>query len=156
MAPQFAPPAGRGLPIAAWTLAWSSLADQIRHVADVGLRDAGADVGVLPSVAIGAALVYWFSAGVLRARPVRSFVVLVVLAIAFLGAVAGLVLGRGSEDPPGAVLTIIEFVSLLVLVRSDYYRWRKYAPDAPGPSLTGPLLIGVAVGALAGLANVPG
>ena len=148
--PERTPP----LPGSIWVVAWASLASQVllvvRHGGRVG--DEGAQA---VSMVVGALLVGYVSAGVVRARRVRVALAWVVVVLGVIGGLADLV----SVDGPGQALPAAlalaagagSAVALARFCRSDWYAWQRTRPPAHEGAPIGRLVaIAVLVGALGG------
>ena len=141
------------LPGSAWGLGWAFLGVQLFSLLRRGTT--GAEVPwALVSMVLSAAVVAWFAAGVLRARPLRTGFVWLLLVLGLLLEVAGLIadpgLGRGAD----LVVSVIPAVALALFCRSPYYaEQRRLGPDAGAvpPAIGGVLLLAVITGALGGI-----
>lgn len=146
--PVLSPP----LPGSAWALAWSCLSGQVVLVADRGLRHSEPAL-VLISMVLGAVLVAWVSAGVLRARIVPLALAWVLLVISLVGAAFEVV--DGGIDDPFVLLNLATAVAAVVALgrfcTSDYVRIQRSRPAAARPPIGGLLAIAVVVGLLGGL-----
>lgn len=138
------------LPTEAWALAWVSLADQVLYLVERGPKLSDEPVGMIVSMLLGALVVGWFSAGVLRARLVRLVIVWAVLLLASAGyAVTALNSGAGWTIVH-LVMTVGQVVALWAFCRTAYFRGQRVAPRS-GPALGGVLGIAILVGALGGI-----
>ena len=103
---------------------------------------------------LGALLVGFVSAGVVRARRVRIVLAWVVLALGFIGGLADLISVDDLGQVAPAVLALAaSAVCLLGLARfcRDWYAWQRTRPSArEGASISQLVVIGVLVGALDG------
>lgn len=146
--------AAPALPRSIWVVAWTSLAGQVVLV----LRHGGCvddEVSQVVSIALGALLVGYVSAGVVRARRARIVLAWIVLVLGLIGGLADL---TSVDDPRQLALAVITLaasaVSLLGLAtfrRSDWYAWQQTRPSArEGASIGRLVAIGVLVGALSG------
>lgn len=149
------PSATPPLPRSIWVVAWASLAGQAVLLVRQGGR-LGDEASLALSVVLGALLVGYVSAGVVRARTVRLVLAWVVL---MLGVIVGLV-GLASVDDPGqtalALLslatTAVALAGLARFHRSDWYAWQRRKPSTHEGAPIGQLVaIGVLVGVLGGL-----
>jgi hypothetical protein len=140
------------LPTSIWVLAWTSLVSQGLAVLDRGVRD-DETVFLLVSAALGALIVGYVAAGVVRARTIRVALAWIVLVLTGLSEIVSL--ASGGSTPfvlVDLVLTVVSLVALARFSRSDWYRWqRARPPTSAGPSITGLVAIGIAVGVLGGL-----
>lgn len=127
--PESAPP----LPRSIWVVAWASLAGQALLV----LRNGGRvddDVSQVVSMVLGALLVGYVSAGVVRARRIRIVLAWVVLTLGFAGGLAEVI---WAHDPAGVVHAVLmlatsvaSLLGLATLRRSDWYAWQRTRPTA--------------------------
>lgn len=148
--PESAPP----LPRSIWLVAWASLAGQALLV----LRNGGRvddDVSQVVSMVLGALLVGWVSAGVVRARGMRIVLAWVVLTLGFIGGVAEVIWTHDLGGLVHAVLMLAtsaaSLLGLATFRRSDWYAWQRTRPAArEGASIRRLVAIGVLVGALGG------
>lgn len=104
---------------------------------------------------LGAVLVGYVSAGVVRARRVRVVLAWVVLTLAFIGGLANLVSIDGPGQAAHAVLALAagggSLAALAKFCRTDWYAWQRTRPSArEGASIGHLVVIGVLVGALGG------
>ena len=149
--PRATPP----LPTSIWVVAWASLAGQVLVMFRQGGRH-GDEVSLVVSVVLGALLVGYVSAGVVRARTVRLVLAWVVLVLSLIGELFSL----GSVDDLGqaalAVLslatTVVALAGLARFRRTPWYAWQRSKPPAHEGAPIGQLVaIGVLVGVLGGL-----
>ena len=149
---------GRGvapaLPPSIWVLAWAALAGQVLLVARHGGR-VGDDAAQVASMVLGAAVVGYVSAGVVRARRVRVVLAWVVLALGSIGGVADLGSADGAGEAALAVLALVvggaALAGLAGFCRSDWYVWQRTRPSTrEGASIRRLVVVGVLVGALGG------
>ena len=143
------------LPTSIWVVAWACLADQALLLVSQGdrLQD---DAALLVSVVLGSLLVGYVSAGVVRARTVRTVLAWLVLVLSLIG---GLVALLTVDDAGQAVLaglslttTVVALAALARFRRTDWYSWQRSKPSTDhGASIGGLVAIGVLVGALGGL-----
>jgi hypothetical protein len=143
------------LPRSIWVVAWASLVSQAVLVVRQGGR-LDDEVSLALSVVLGAVIVGYVSAGVVRARTVRLAIAWVVLVLAGIGDLVGLV----SPDVAGSTAlavfslatTAVTLAGLARFHRSDWYAWQRTRPSAHEGAPIGTLVaIGVLVGALGGL-----
>ena len=142
------------LPRSIWVTAWASLAGQVLLVVRHGGR-VGDEASQVLSMALGALLVGYVSAGVVRARRVRIVLAWVVLTLAFIGGLADLVSIDGLGQAAPSVLALaagaVSLAGLGKFCRSDWYAWQRTRPSArEGASIVQLVMIGVVVGALGG------
>lgn len=148
-------PATPPLPTEIKVLAWASLAGQ---VAMLGLQGVRVDDDSPVSMVLGAVILGYVSAGVVRARPVRvalAWIVLVVslvgelIAMAFVDALGDAVLALAS-----LATTVVALVALFRFSRTDWYAWQRTRPPRElGAPIGGLVAIGVLVGVLGGVAG---
>lgn len=143
------------IPRSLWVLAWASLAGQVVLIAQRGLRPDD-EVSVLLSVVLGALLVGWISAGVVRARTGRLVFVHVVLGLTVLFGMATLFFSRSADDVVSALvalaMSLTQLGALLRFRTTEWFAWQRGRPPVhEGPAISGLVLIAVVVGALGGL-----
>lgn len=143
------------LPRSIWVLAWASLGGQVVLLAEQGGR-LDDQVSLVLSVVLGALLVGYVSAGVVRARTVRLVLAWVVLVLSLIGGLLDLV----TVDGPGqAALGVLALAAAAVAVaglahfrRTDWYAWQRTKPPVhEGASIRELVAIAVLVGALGGV-----
>jgi hypothetical protein len=138
-----------------WVLAWSSLAGQALLLVEWGVR-LGDGVSLAGSVALGALLFGYVSAGVVRARTVRLVFVWAVLALVLMGEFVDLVL---VDDVRQGTLAVLSFATaalalsgLATFHRTDWFAWQRTKPPAiEGAPIGKVVAIGVLVGVMGGL-----
>ena len=146
------------LPTSIWVLAWASLAAQLVALLDRGARTDD-ETGMVVSALLGAVVIGFVSAGVVRARLVRVFLACFVLVLSLVAEVAELVDGgHAPEDVDtmllmaGVATSAVALAALWNFCRSDWYRWQRTKPSpALGESIGGLVLIAVAVGVVGGI-----
>lgn len=150
------------LPASAWALGWVFLAGQVLQLLDRGVTRAGTS-WALVSMVLSALLIAWFAAGVLRARPTRTFVVWLVMFIEVgLGLIAVVVplvtrTSVSGSSALGFAAALVEIFTLAVYCRSDcYLQLREGGSTARLPSLAGILILAALVGALGGITSTGG
>jgi hypothetical protein len=139
------------VPGTAWALAWCYLLGQVLLVARHGLRD---DESWWLSAVFGVAVATFFAHGVLRARAVRSWIVVVLTALAFLAQLWTLVDRPAAGVAVDLALTTAQGWLLLRYRRSAWFAWQRTRP-ARGPSLRPILAVAVLVGVLGGTVDAP-
>lgn len=152
------PPRGEStppLPTSIWVVAWASLAGQGVQLVWQGLRDAN-EVSILVSVLLGALVVGYVSAGVVRARTVRLALAWVVLVLVLVFELVGLFLSSDLEQALWSVLslatTAAALAGLAAFRGTDWYAWQRRRPPAhEGASIGGLVAVAVLVGALGGI-----
>lgn len=142
------------LPISIWVIAWASLAGQVVLLGQQGVRHVGEGSLVLSAV-LGALLVGYVSAGVVRARTGRLGLAWVILVLSLLGELIELVTVDDLGQAGGVVLTltttVVALAGLVSFSRTDWYAWQRSKPSADEGAPIGRLVaIGVLVGALGG------
>ncbi|TYL55007.1 hypothetical protein FXB39_05240 [Nocardioides sp. BGMRC 2183] len=143
------------LPRSIWVVAWASLAGQTVLLVSYGGR-VGDEASTVISAGLGALLVGYVSAGVIRARTIRVVLAWVVLILSVLGGLLSVV---SVDRLPRAVLAALSLATTAVALaglarfqRSDWYRWQRSRPPArEGASIRALVAIGVLVGVLGGL-----
>ena len=143
------------LPRSIWVVAWASLAGQAVLLVRQGGR-LGDEVSLVLSVVLGALLVGYVSAGVVRARTVRLVLAWVVLMLGLIGGLVGLVsvddLGRTALAVLSLATTVVALAGLARFRRSEWYAWQRTRPSAHEGAPIGQLVaIGVLVGVLGGI-----
>ncbi|MBC9731978.1 hypothetical protein [Nocardioides marmotae] len=136
------------VPASAWVLAWASVVMQATTLADRGVADGEA---ALISVPLAALLVAWVSAGVIRARMVRTCLAGIVLLLVTIGSVVDLVTGPPLLDLVGTAAAVTAFAAFVSYVRSDCFAALRADRDAAPSGLAGLVAIAILVGALGGL-----
>lgn len=142
------------LPHSIWVVAWASLAGQVLLVVRHGGR-VGDEASQVLSVVLGALLVGYVSAGVVRARRVRIVLAWVVLTLSVVGGLADLVsvddLGQAVHAVFALAAAAAALIGLAKFCRSDWYAWQRTRPPGrEGASIGQLVVIGVLVGALGG------
>ncbi len=143
------------LPRSIWVVAWASLAGQAVLLVRQDGR-LGDEVSLVLSVVLGALLVGYVSAGVVRARTVRLVLAWAVLMLSVFGGLVGLVsfddLGQSALAVLSLATTAVALVGLARFRRSDWYAWQRTRPSAHEGAPIGQLVaVGVLVGVLGGL-----
>jgi peptidoglycan/LPS O-acetylase OafA/YrhL len=149
--PGAAPP----LPSSIWVVAWASLAGQVVLLAWQGVRPDD-EVSLVLSVVLGALLVGYVSAGVVRARTVRLAFAWVVLVLSLIAELVGLV---SVDDLAQAALVVLSLATTALALaglarfrRTEWYAWQRMKPSAHEGARIGQLVaMGVLVGVLGGL-----
>ena len=143
------------VPAAAWTIAWSCLVGQALVIADRGVAN-NPEILTLASAVASAAVVAWFSSGVLKGRTGRLvfvWFVFVVSAIADLAATTD----PGPRDVQAwdvvhAAFSMAQLAALAWFSGTRYFKWQRTRPQVPGPSLRPLIAIAALSGALGGAA----
>ena len=143
------------LPRSIWVVAWASLAGQAPLLARRGGR-LDDEVSLVLSVVLGALLVGYVSAGVVRARTFRLVLAWVVLGLSGIGELVGLVsvddLGQTAVAVLSLATTAVALAGLARFHRTDWYAWQRTKPSTHEGAPIGQLVaIGVLVGVLGGL-----
>lgn len=149
--PGAAPP----LPSSIWVVAWASLAGQAVLLARRGVR-LDDEVSLVLSVVLGALLVGYVSAGVVRARIVRLAFAWVVLVLSAIAELVGLVsvddLPQAALVAPSLATTALALAGLARFRRTAWYAWQRTKPSAHEGAPIGQLVaMGALVGVLGGL-----
>lgn len=147
------------LPKSIWVVAWASLAGQVLLWIREGIRSDD-QVSLVGSVVLGALLVGYVSAGVVRARTVRLMLAWVGLVLGVIGGLVGLV---SVDDPGQAVLAVLSLATAAVALaglarfrRTDWYAWQRTKSSAHEGAPIGQLVaIGLLVGVLGGVLGGP-
>lgn len=138
-------------------VAWASLAGQaVLLVWQGGRRDD--EVSLVLSIVLGALLVGYVSAGVVRARTVRLVLAWVVLVLSVIGGLGGLVsvddLGQAALAVLSLATTAVALAGMASFRRTDWYAWQRTKPSAHDGAPIGQLVaIGVLAGVLGGIAG---
>lgn len=148
------------LPRSIWVVALASLAGQAVLLVHEGVR-LDDEISLALSVVLGALLVGYVSAGVVRARTVRLVLAWVVLGMGLVTELAGLI---SVDDPRQASLAVLSIATTAVALaalarfrRTDWYAWQRTKPPSHDGAPIGRLVaIGVLVGLLGGLVGPAG
>ncbi|GAA1777999.1 hypothetical protein GCM10009795_025180 [Nocardioides hankookensis] len=145
-------PVSSRMPPSAYVLAWLCLLGQLPSLATRGLSD-GDGVWVLLSMVLGALVIAWFSAGVLRARIVRLVVVWIVLVLGALLVAVDVVQNPHTSwwDLLLLLASIGQVAALGTFCSTDYFRWQRAQPTAAGPDISTLVAIAVVVGLVGGI-----
>lgn len=136
-------------------VAWASLVGQTAILLWRGGRGDDDETSVLISMVLGALVVGYVSAGVVRARTVRlvlAWVVLVLSGVAELIALAFVDdLARAAFYAFSLGTTVVALAGLVRFRRSDWYAWQRTRPPTyVGAPIRHLVAIGVLVGVLGG------
>ncbi|CUR60512.1 membrane hypothetical protein [metagenome] len=145
------------LPTEIKVLAWASVASQVALLVRQGLR-VGDDISLLLSMAGGALVVGYVSAGVVRARPVRVALAWIVLVLSLVAELIGLAyvdaLGDAAIALAHLATTVVSLVALYGFSRTGWYAWQRTRPPTHLGAPIGELVVlGALVGVLGGLAG---
>ena len=148
------------LPRSIWVVAVASLAGQAVLLARPGGR-LDDEISLVLSVVLGALVVGYVSAGVVRARTVRLVLAWVVLVLGMIVELVGLVsiddLGRATLDVLSLATTTAALAGLAKFSGTDWYAWQRTKPSAHEGAPIGQLVaIGVLVGVMGGLTGPVG
>jgi len=143
------------LPTEIKVLAWASLVGQVVMLARQGLR---VDDDTPVSMLLGAIIVGYVAAGVVRARPVRVALAWIVLVLSLVGELLALAyvdaLGDGAILVASLATTVVALVALSRFRRTDWYAWQRTRPPRDlGAPIGGLVAMGVLVGVLGGVAG---
>jgi hypothetical protein len=146
-----------GLPTSIWMVAWASLAGQSVLLIQLGSRRDDA-WSIFLSVVLGALVVGYVSAGVVRARTVRLMIAWIVLVLDLFGGLAEL---ARVDDAGQAALAVVSLTATLVALaglatfrHTAWYAWQRTQPSPrEGAPIGGLVAVAVIVGVLAGLAG---
>ena len=149
------PRVAQPLPCSIWVVAWASLSGQAVLLARQSVQSDDA-VSLVLSVVLGALLVGYVSAGVVRARTVRLAFAWVVLVLSLIAEFVGLL---SVDDLREAALvafslatTALALAGLARFRRTEWYAWQRTKPSAHEGAPVGQLVaMGVLVGVLGGL-----
>jgi peptidoglycan/LPS O-acetylase OafA/YrhL len=136
-------------------VALASLAGQALLLVREGVR-LDDEVSLVLSVVLGAFLVGYISAGVVRARTVRLVLAWVVLVLGLVVELVGVVSVDGPRQGALVVFslatTAVALAGLARFHRTDWYAWQRKKPPAHDGAPIGQVVaIGVLVGVLGGL-----
>jgi len=151
----FGQPATPPLPTEIKVLAWASLAGQVVMLARQGLRS---DDDTAISMLLGAVIVGYVAAGVVRARPVRVALAWIVLVLSLVGELVELAYVDAFGDAvimvAALTTTVVALVALSRFRRTDWYVWQRTRPPRDlGAPIGGLVAIAVLVGVLGGVAG---
>lgn len=143
------------LPTSIWVVALASLVGQLVLLVREGVR-LDDELSLVLSVVLGALVVGYVSAGVVRARTVRLVLAWVVLGIGLIIELAGV---ASADDPIEALLLVLESATTVVALaglvrfrRTAWYAWQRTKPSSHHGAPIGQLVaIGVLVGVMGGL-----
>ena len=143
------------LPRSIWVVALASLAGQVVLLVRQGGR-LDDEISLFLSVVLGALLVGYVAAGVVRARNVRLVLAWVVLVLAVLGELVGLFsiddLGQATLAVLSLATTTVALAGLARFCGTDWYAWQRTKPSTREGAPIGQLVaVGVLVGVLGGL-----
>ena len=143
------------LPSSIWVVAWASLLGQAVLLAQQGVRPDDEGSLVL-SAALGALIVGYVSAGVVRARTVRLVLAWVVLVLSLIVQFVALVsvddLGQAAVVALSLATTVLALAGLARFRRTEWYAWQRTKPSPHEGAPIGQLVaMGVLVGVLGGL-----
>ena len=144
-------PAVHAVPPSLWALGWSSVAGQVLVLAERGPQDPSRWAG---SVLLGVVLVPLIVHGVVRARPIRFWFVVVLLCLAPLFGIIGLVVDPSWWDAVVVGLGMVQLALMRDYHASEWFAWQRTRPST-GPSIVPILLVAVLVGALGGVIGAP-
>ncbi|MDN4173148.1 hypothetical protein QWY28_09360 [Nocardioides sp. SOB77] len=136
------------VPASAWALAWASVAMQLVTLVDRGVAD---EEAALVSVPLSALVVAFVSAGVVRARMVRTCLAGIILLLVAVTSVIELVAGPSLLELVGTATAAVALAAFVSYVRSDCFAALRADRDAAPSGLGGLVAIAVLVGALGGL-----
>jgi hypothetical protein len=140
------------LPTSIKVLAGVSLLSAVTPLVEQGVKQDA--VSLVVSVVLGALLIGYISAGVVRARTVRLVLAWLVLSLSLVFGVIGLLLSDGQDVVRALVSVAITAVSLGALERfrhTEWYAWQRTKPSTKvGAPIHGLVAVGVLVGALGG------
>ncbi|GAB3029549.1 hypothetical protein GCM10011376_14290 [Nocardioides flavus (ex Wang et al. 2016)] len=135
------------VPVSAWALAWSFVVGQVLELAQRGPQSA--DAWPL-SILLGVALVTYVSHGVLRARPVRFWLVALLLALALVTEVIAVVDTPTGWTVTALALTVLQVALLHRFAGSPWFELQRRRASG-GPTLAPILLVAALTGALGGV-----
>ncbi|NHC24685.1 hypothetical protein G6553_16085 [Nocardioides sp. IC4_145] len=136
------------VPPSAWVLAWASVVMQLVTLAD---RGTAGEQSALVSMPLAALLVAYVSAGVIRARMVRTWLAGIVLVLVVLASVIDLVTGPSLTELLGTGAAVVALGAFVSYLRSDCFARLRADRDASPAGLGGLVALAALVGALGGL-----
>ena len=139
------------VPASAWALGWSFVVGQV-----LALARRGPDLdSVWPvSMVLGAVLVVLVAHGVMRARRVRFWFVVLVMVLAPVAMGIGLASEPTVWRLASLLLALVQLALLRTYARTAWFAWQETRP-AGGPSLVPILAVAALVGVMGGLLGVP-
>lgn len=138
---------GPAIPTSAWAFGWSFVVSPVVELVRRGAQDESAWV---LSMLFGIVIVTFFAHGVMRARMIRFWIVVVLIGLAVVLGVLGLLIDPSWPGAASAMLSVVQAALLRSYARSDWFAWQRTRP-AGGPSLLPILAVAVLVGVLGGL-----
>lgn len=145
------------LPTSIWVVAWACLVDQALLLVWQGSRLVD-EVSLVVSIGLGGLVVGYVSAGVVRARTVRTLLAWFVLVLSMIGGLVALLsvddVGQAALAGLSLATTAVALIALARFRSTDWHAWQRTKPSRhQGASIGGLVAIGVLVGALGGLAG---
>ncbi|NYE37548.1 hypothetical protein F4692_002681 [Nocardioides cavernae] len=140
------------LPGAIWAFGASFVAEGVLHVLLRGVKDD--PVSLAGSVVLSVLVVTWFAHGVVRARAVRFWIVVVLVGLGLVLGTVGLI---AEPTPDGVVTTAFSAAQAVLLWRyahSPWFAWQRSRPTG-GPPLAGILALAALAGAMGGVTATP-
>lgn len=135
------------IPTSAWAFGWSFVVAQVLELVRRGAQD---DSSWVLSALLGVALVTFVAHGVMRARMIRFWIVVVLIGLMVVLGSIGLLLDPSAWGAVSVALAIVQAVLLRSYARSDWFAWQRTRPVG-GPSLAPILAVAVLVGVLGGV-----
>jgi len=135
------------VPASAWLLGWSFVAGQVLELVTRGTQPESAwPLSILLSIAI----VVFFSHGVMRARPIRFWFVVVIMALVVVLGLVGLIIEPTVDGAASGLLSWGQAWVLWTYAHTPWFAWQRTRPSG-GPSLVPVLALAALVGLLGGL-----
>lgn len=135
------------VPISAWLLGWSFVAGQ---VLDLVVRGTQPESAWPLSIPLGVLIVVFISHGVMRARMIRFWFVVVLMVLAVVLGLVGLVVEPTVDGALSWVLSLAQARLLWTYAHTQWFGWQRTRASG-GPSLVPILAVAALVGALGGL-----
>ena len=138
---------GPAIPTSAWAFGWSFVGAQVLELVRRGAQDESA---WFLSALLGIVLVTFFAHGVMRARMIRFWIVVVLIGLMVVLGTVGLLLDPTAWGAVSVAIAIVQAALLRSYARSAWFAWQRTRP-AGGPSLAPILAVAVLVGGLGGV-----
>lgn len=135
------------VPPSAWVLGWASVAMQLVTLADRGIAS---EESALVSVPLAALVIAWVSAGVVRARMVRTCLAGIVLLLVTIAGVIDLVDGASPLELAGTAAAAVALGAFVSYVRSDCFGALRADRRAVPPGFGSLVVLAAVVGVLGG------
>ena len=134
------------VPQPAWALAVLSLGQQVVRI----FVEGRGSNSLVPSMLLGAVVVGWVSYGVLTARTVRTWLVLIVLVLGIVAESVTFLEGPTFYKTFGVTIAVLQLICLSKFSQTSYVAWQRARPPNAGGGLGGLVVIAILVGAIGG------